>query len=232
LEEYQGNTQTQIKRLKEEIAKLQQNKEASKNKYKDLEDRFHEKSIESNEEIWHLRDHNEKLLSQIKMSKDKKQRLKKEKENLCLKTLKQKLLGQIKNFKNKEKDTKDKVNNSKNDEISRLKNHNQAIFTQIKKLKSDRKSLNDKLEQLQEVVSKSPVVSVQVEDKETNTDPIKIVTQAEYKHTELKTHAEVAVQTIDIPNHDSIANSTTTAPEGNQETTTNMIRESPTKKNI
>jgi len=50
---------------------------------------------------------------------------------------------------------------------------------QIKKIKSDKKFVNDKLEQLQEVVLKSPVVSVQVEDKETNTDLVKIITQAE-----------------------------------------------------
>ena len=39
----------QIKRLKEEIAKLQQKNEASEKRYKYLEDRFHEKSTESNE---------------------------------------------------------------------------------------------------------------------------------------------------------------------------------------
>lgn len=51
-------------------------------------------------------------------------------------------------------------------------------LTQIKKLKSDKKSLNDKLEQLKEVVSKPLAILVQVEDKETNTDLVKIVTQA------------------------------------------------------
>ena len=55
-------------------------------------------------------------------------------------------------------------------------------------------------------------------------------TRAEDKPTEVKTHAEVAVQTTDIPNDDLISNSTTIVLEGNQETTTNMIRESPTRK--
>jgi len=123
--------------------KIEQKNEASEKKYKDLEDRFHEKSTESNEEIWRLRDHNEKLLSHIKKSKVKKQRLKqenetfykelnenlseKEKENLCLKTLNKKLLEHIKNLKDKKKDTKDKVNDSKNGEFSCLRNHNQAL---------------------------------------------------------------------------------------------------------
>lgn len=198
--------------------------EASEKKYKDLKVWFHEKSTKNNKEIWRLRDHNEKLLSQIKKSNVKKQRLKqenessdkelkvnlseKEKENLCLKTLDQKLLEQIKNLKDKEKDTKDKVNDSENDELSRLRNHNQALLMQIKKLKRDNKSLDDKLEQLQEV------------------------TQAEDKPTEVKTHAEVAVQMVDIPNDDSVANSITTTLDWNQETNTNMIRESLTRRTI
>lgn len=44
---YQGNTETQIKILKEEIAKPQQKNEASENKYKDPEDWFHEKSTKA-----------------------------------------------------------------------------------------------------------------------------------------------------------------------------------------
>lgn len=79
IEEHQDKEQMQIKRLKEEIAKLQQKNKASEKKYKDLEDRFHEKSTKSNEDIWHLKDHNDKLISQIKKSKVKKQRLKQEK---------------------------------------------------------------------------------------------------------------------------------------------------------
>ena len=45
----------------------------------------------------------------------------------------------------------------------------------------------------------------------------------------MKPHAQVAVQTMDIPNGHSVANSTTTTLEGNKKTT-NMIRESPTKR--
>jgi len=134
---------------------------------------------------------------------------------LCLKTLNKKLLEKIKNLKDKEKDIKDKLNVLENDKLSRLRNHNQVLLTQIKKLTSNNKSLNDKLEQLQEVVSKSPVISVQVEDKEININPFKIVTQKEDKSIEVKTHAEVAVQMMNIPNDDSVISTTTTTPKGN-----------------
>ena len=71
---------------------------------------------------------------------------------------------------------------------------------------------------------------MQVEDKETNIDAVKIVTQIEDKPIEVKTNAEVSIQTMDILNSDSIANSTTTMSEGNQEKTVNMIRESLTRR--
>jgi predicted RNase H-like nuclease (RuvC/YqgF family) len=35
-----------------------------------------------------------------------------------------------------------------NEELSRLRDHNQSLLTQIKKLKNDKKSLQNKLEQL------------------------------------------------------------------------------------
>ena len=111
----------------------------------------------------------------------------------------------------------------------RLRNHNQTLLTQIKKLKNDKKSLNDKLEQLQNEVLKSLVVSVQVEDKGINTDPVNITSKEEEESREFKTYVEVAIQTMDIPNDDSVANSTTTTPEENQDSTTNMIKESQTK---
>lgn len=42
-------------------------------------------------------------------------------------------------------------------------------------------------------------------------------------------YSEVVVQTTNIPNDDSVTNSTTIVPEENQELTTNMIRVSPNK---
>ena len=76
---------------------------------------------------------------------------------------------------------------------------------------------------------KSSVISVKVEDEGINIDPINITSKEEEESREVKTYAEVVVQMMDIPNDDSVANSTTTTPEENQESTTNMLRESQTK---
>ena len=89
----------------------------------------------------------------------KKHLLEQEEENLRLKNLNKKLLEQIKSLK-EEKDIKAKDNNSENEELSRQRNHNQNHLMQIKKLKSDKTSLKDKLEQLTQEVSKSPIVIV------------------------------------------------------------------------
>lgn len=70
--------------------------------------------------------------------------------------------------------------------------------------------LKDKLEQLtQEEVLKSPVVTVQVEDKGTNTDPINITTQEKDKLVEVKTSSDVAVQTTEISSEDPTINQVT-----------------------
>lgn len=61
---------------------------------------------------------------------------------------------------------------------------------QIKKLKKDKKSLKDKLEHyIQDEVSRSPVVTAPVEDKETNIEPVNTTTQEEDKSTEGKIHS-------------------------------------------
>jgi len=65
----------QLKRLKEELAELQQKNEASEKKYKDLEDQFYKESTKSNNEIWHLRYHNKKLFEKVKKSKDTRKKL-------------------------------------------------------------------------------------------------------------------------------------------------------------
>ena len=89
--------------------------------------------------------------------------------------------------------------------------------------------MNDKLEQLQSEVLKSWVVLVQVEDKGVNIDLVNIISKEEEEFREVKTYAKVAIQTMDIPNNDSVTYSTTITPEENQESTTNMIREGQTK---
>lgn len=70
----------QIKLLKEKVTKLQQKSEASEKRYKDLVERFHAKWTECNEEILHLRNHNKKLLTQVRKCKTKKHKLEQEKE--------------------------------------------------------------------------------------------------------------------------------------------------------
>jgi len=89
--------------------------------------------------------------------------------------------------------------------------------------------LNDKLEQHQSEVLTWSVVSFQVEDKGINIDPVNIISKEEEESREVKTYAEVAVQTLDIPTDDAVTHSTTTMSEGNQESTTNMKRENQTK---
>lgn len=166
--------------------------------------------MEKDEEISRPKDHGEKWLAQVKKTKVTKKELKKhlseqEEGNLCLKNLNKNLLEQIRSLKDEENDTKDKVINSKNEELSRLRNYNQNLLMQIKKLKSDKNLLKDKLEQFnQEEVSKSPIVTVHVENKGTDIDPVNITTQGEDKPTVVKIYSEVAVQTSDISSEDSI----------------------------
>jgi len=76
--------------------------------------------------------------------------------------------------------------------------------------------------------SKFPDVAVQVE--ETNIDFTNLTIQANPNPTEVKTNSRVVAQTTNIPSDYSATNSTTTMPEENQESTTNMIRGSPTKR--
>ena len=104
----------------------------------------------------HLRNHNEKLLAQVKKYKTKKHKLEQEKErfdkkfneslsekeeeNLCLKDLNKKLLEQIKCLKNEMLECQNKVD-LRNEECLHLKNHNQNMLKQIKNIKDDKESL-------------------------------------------------------------------------------------------
>lgn len=182
--------------------------------------------IEKDEEISRLKDHVEKLLAQVKKTKITKKELKKhlseqEEETLRLKNLNKNLLEQIRDLKDEKlkiQNTKNKVDESKTKELLRLRNHSQSLLNQTKKLKEDKKALKDKLEQVtQEEVSKSPVTTVQVENKGTNIDPVNMTTQ-EDKSVEETTNVDVAAQTMDIPSECSITNSTTSSPEENLKT--------------
>ena len=63
-------------------------------------------------------------------------------------------------------------------------------------------------------------------------DSSNITIQGKPNPIEVKAHAEVSVQTMEIQNDDSVTNSTIMVPEGNQETTINMIMEIPTKRTM
>jgi hypothetical protein len=67
-----------------------------------------------------------------------------------LKNLNQELLEQIRKLKEEEveKNNVNKVDRATNEELARLKIHNQNLLTQNKKLKNDKKSLENKLELL------------------------------------------------------------------------------------
>ena len=68
-------------------------------------------------------------------------------------------------------------------------------LTQIKKLKKDNKSLENKLQQFIGMeASKSSNVEIQVEEKETNTDPINFTTHTSPNPIEAKTYLDVVVQ--------------------------------------
>lgn len=110
----------------------------------------------------------------------------------------------------------DKITTNKNEEVFRLKDHGGKLLTQIKKLKNDKKSLKDKLEQLTQEVSKSLDVTVQVEEKGINTDPVNITTQGEDKLDEVKMYSEVAVPTTKYSSEDLEINHSTSITKGNQ----------------
>jgi predicted nuclease with TOPRIM domain len=102
---------------------------------------------------------------------------------------------QIKRLKDKKLENqglRNRVDKSENDEeISRLRDHNQSLFTQIKKLKNDKNSLQGKLEQLtnkEALINKETMtnlieleksfgVKIEVMEKQTNIDPIDITNQ-------------------------------------------------------
>jgi hypothetical protein len=83
------------------------------------------------------------------------------------------------------------------EEISRLRVHNQNLLTQIKNLKHDKKTLQEKLDH------KTPLV-----DKETMTDPINLTTQKEENPADVKNFSNVEVQTSQKYQEDSIRKAT------------------------
>jgi len=91
-----------------------------------------------------------------------------------LKNLNQKFLEQIRGLKDKKlenQDIKNKVSKSRNEEILRLRNHNQNLLTHIVKFKNDKELLENKLEQLIKKETLKPSdVKIQLAEKGTNID--------------------------------------------------------------
>lgn len=103
----------------------------------------------------------------------------------------------------------DKITADKNEGITCLTHHSEKLLTQIKKLKNDKQSLKNKLELVMKDKSKSSNVTVQIENKGMNIDPINIITQKEDKPAGGKTYLDVAIQMMKNPNEDFVTNSTT-----------------------
>jgi hypothetical protein len=217
-----------------------------------MQKEFDEVITDKNKEISRLKDHSQKLLTQIKKSKDRKQCVQKleqenqdleknlsekNEENSRLKNLNQGLLEQIRKLKEEKLENPDikDIDKSDNEENSHLKNHNQNLLMQIKKLKNDKRLLENKLEQIQKEASKSSGVKIQVVEKGTNTNPIHITAQEDANPVEEKTYRDVGVQMMGTPsvrtNRSSSINQATSMREENhisklnQENTTSMIRE-------
>lgn len=76
--------------------------------------------------------------------------------------------------------------------------------------------MKNKLEEfITKDVSKSSDVTIQIEDKGTNTNPFDITTQKEEKPVEGKTYSDVAVQMMKNPNEYFVTNPTTSLFEVN-----------------
>jgi predicted RNase H-like nuclease (RuvC/YqgF family) len=216
---FNGLTQKDNRYFKERIRELiAQNEELNTERQKMDQD-----LLERDEEILRLKNHSEKLLTQIKKSRDTKQRVQElEQENQDLgkklsgndeeasrlKNLNQKLLEQIKKMKDEKPENRNIINkvgkSEDEEEISRLRVHNQNLLTQIKKLKHDKKTLQEKLDRKTSLV-----------DKETMTDPINLTTQKEANPTDVKKFSNVKVQTSQRYEENSI-------PKVNQEKATSI----------
>jgi hypothetical protein len=223
---------TLIRRPEGCIKVILQDSQKSIQKLQDHQKEFDKVVIDKDEEISHLKEHSQKLLAQIKKSKDKmqcnqnleqenqdlkKKLSEKDEENSSLKKLNQKLLEQIKRLKDEKPESqkpKNKFDKSENDEELFLKNHNQSFLAQIKKLKDEKKT-QPKLDQC---VNKEPLV-----DKETMIDPV-----------EVGISSNVEVQMMENPNISTnkhlMINKVTQVckedilPNVKQEGTTNMVR--------
>jgi autonomous glycyl radical cofactor GrcA len=184
----------------------------NQNSISKMQKEYDEVIANKNQEISRLKNHSEKLLTQIKKSRDTKQRVQeleqenqdlgkklsgKDEEASRLKNLNQNLLEEIKKMKDEKPENRNIINkvtkSEDKEELSRLRVHNQDLLTQIKKLKHDKKTLPEKLDRKTSLV-----------DKETMTDPINITTQKEANPADVKKFSNVEVQTSQRYQEDSI----------------------------
>ena len=127
------------------------------------------------EEISHLRDHNQKLLLQIK-AKDKVQCSQKLEEKI--QALQQKLLG-----KDKENFAPKKVNQELEEQIEKLKEDKQSEDERFEKIHNNNNLLENKLVQIQKKASTLSRTLIPVEEEETNTNLVPITVQKEVNPT-------------------------------------------------
>ena len=128
--------------------------------------------MDKEEEISCQRNHNKKLLLQIKKAKDKVQRNQKlEVEN---QDLQKKLLENIKKNGHLQKHKQDLM-----DQIQKLKDDEKTQEEMIRNLKNDNDFLENELEQIQKRTSNPLESIIQVEEKEANTNPIIATVQTE-----------------------------------------------------
>jgi hypothetical protein len=175
----------------------------NQNSISKMQKEYDEVIADKNQEISRLKNHSEKLLTQIKKSRDTKQRVQeleqenqdlgkklsgKDEEASRLKNLNQNLLEQIKKMKDEKPENRNIINkvgkSEDEEELSHLRVHNQNLLTQIKKLKHDKKTLQEKLDRKTSLV-----------DKETMTDPINLTTQKDANPADVKKFSNVEVQT-------------------------------------
>jgi chromosome segregation ATPase len=228
---FNGITQKDNCYFKERIRELiAQNEELKTERQKMDQD-----LLERDEEISRLKNHSEKLLTQIKNSRDTKQRVQElEQENQDLgkklsgndeeasrlKNLNKKLLEQIKILKDERKknlESKNKDDKSEDkEELLRLKRHNQDLLTQIKRFKHDKKSLQEELDHKTSIIDeetmtepmelkKSLDVKVSILDKGINIEPINLTNQKDVNPIDVKRSSNVEEEIIQGHEENSIS---------------------------
>ena len=142
-----------------------------------IHNNFNKVIASKEEEISRLRDHNQKLLLQIRNPKNKVQCSQKLEEKI--QALQQKLLG-----KDEEYFTLKKVNQELEDQIEKLKEDKQSQDESFEKIQNNNNLLENKLVQIQKEASILSRKQILVEEKEANTNSVPITVQKEFNLAE------------------------------------------------